>query len=238
MNVHVFQAVRDKPWDLAMVTSLLIHLLVFFYFSSTVSKSIPDYGVRLDIMLQPRMQAISVMESVPAPVIPAPVIPVHKKIGGSIQEQVELVPVEVFVPMDQQQSWIPEPEELAEPVVERAVAAPLLTAMESMVELDDVSQTDFRDEMREVYLASILRIIESARYYPHSARKRGYEDVVKVSFRLMEDGSIKDLLVDGRYSVLRSAAGDAVTQSSPFPRPPESIEVPVLVNYSMIFELS
>lgn len=252
MDVRVFQGVRDGHWDMAMVTSLVIHLLVFFYFSSTASKSIPDHGVRLDITLQPWVPVVAAIEPIP---IPIPVTPPHERPDDPVQNPVESVVVEQqSVPKEplyldkpelvepsspvDQQPWMPAPEVFAEPVVEQTDMVPVLTTMEPVVEVDDASQIDIREGVRNAYLDSILRIIKSAKYYPRSARKRGYEDVVKVSFRLMEDGSIKDLLVNGRYSVLRSAAGDAVIQSCPFPIPPVSIDVPVLINYSMVFELN
>jgi periplasmic protein TonB len=68
--------------------------------------------------------------------------------------------------------------------------------------------------------------------YPIVARKMGWEGRVVVAFRILPDGSVRNVrVVQGSgYPVLDRSAVEAVRSASPFPRPPkaEEIETPVL----------
>ncbi|MFA7096579.1 MAG: TonB family protein [Gammaproteobacteria bacterium] len=90
---------------------------------------------------------------------------------------------------------------------------------------------------RERYLAQLLSHIERSKFYPTSARRRGLEGVVKVSFVLLADGRIRDLAVSGAHSILEKAAAEAMRQALPLPRPPAGIACPHHVQFGMEFRL-
>ncbi len=82
--------------------------------------------------------------------------------------------------------------------------------------------------------------IEQAKFYPLAARKRGYEGVVGVAFRILEDGRVEDIKVTApcRCEVLNVAACEVIRRASPFPRPPEHLGAEDLrMEVNIIFKL-
>jgi len=71
--------------------------------------------------------------------------------------------------------------------------------------------------------------------YPATARKMGWEGKVVVAFRLLSDGSVRDVrVVQGSgYAALDRGAIDAVRNASPFPRSPAEAEVITPVLYRL-----
>jgi len=101
-----------------------------------------------------------------------------------------------------------------------------------------VQQPSQRTSADNQYLQKILSIIESNKYYPGTARRRNMQDVVKVSFSLLESGEIDNLEIFGKYKLLQHAAKTAILESLPFVEPPEGMRFPVKINYSMAFKLT
>lgn len=77
--------------------------------------------------------------------------------------------------------------------------------------------------------------IQSAIAYPAAARRMGWEGKVLVSFRLLPDGSVRDVRVvrGSGHPVLDRGAVDAVRNASPFPRPPSGAEIVTPVVYRL-----
>lgn len=91
---------------------------------------------------------------------------------------------------------------------------------------------------KNLYLQKLYDSIENNKYYPSSARKRGMQDTVSVSFQLLASGEIEDLKIQTRFKPLRLAAQTAVKESLPFQQPPDNLETPLKIQYAMAFKLN
>lgn len=92
-------------------------------------------------------------------------------------------------------------------------------------------------DTQETYLQQLLAHIDSHKFYPRSARRRGLEGEIEVSFILLEDGSIRTLRVIGGSRELRKAAERAVLTARPMPIPPAATGQGEQVSFSMVFRL-
>lgn len=89
----------------------------------------------------------------------------------------------------------------------------------------------------ESYLARLLAHIDSHKFYPRGARRRGQEGDVHVTFYLLQDGSIRALDISGGNKVLRDAAKRALQAALPLPQPPASLDLLEQVRFSMQYRL-
>ena len=87
------------------------------------------------------------------------------------------------------------------------------------------------------YFSLLQARIESRKYYPRSARKQGIEGNVDASFRLFKDGEVRDITTSGAHRLLNHAASQAIKKSLPFPAPPDSIDLPKTIHFSMHYDL-
>jgi protein TonB len=90
---------------------------------------------------------------------------------------------------------------------------------------------------QETYLARLLAHIDSHKFYPRVARRRGQEGDVHVKFYLQQDGGIRALDISGGNRQLREAAERAVQAALPLPQPPGSINLQEQVSFSMQYRL-
>jgi protein TonB len=83
--------------------------------------------------------------------------------------------------------------------------------------------------------AWIRDAIQHAIAYPATARRMGWEGKVVVAFRLLSDGSVRDVrVVQGSgHAALDRGAIDAVTNASPFTRSPVEVEVVTPIVYRL-----
>ncbi|MCW8928152.1 MAG: energy transducer TonB, partial [Gammaproteobacteria bacterium] len=93
------------------------------------------------------------------------------------------------------------------------------------------------EQAKQEYLRRLLAHIEEHKHYPRAARRRGIEGEVEVVFSLQHGGGVSGLKVDGAHQVLLSAASDAVEAAQPLPAPPDSLELPWQVLFTMRFTL-
>lgn len=91
--------------------------------------------------------------------------------------------------------------------------------------------------IRENYLPVLLMHIEGYKRYPGLARRRNVEGNIRVSFQLLDDGSITELSASGGSRVLRQAAMRSVTNAFPFPQCPEKFNCSMPVNFVMKYKL-
>jgi protein TonB len=82
---------------------------------------------------------------------------------------------------------------------------------------------------------SIRSFIQQGVAYPALARKMGWEGRVVVSFRILPDGSVRDIrVVEGSgHAILDRNAVEAVRSASPFPRPPAAADILTPVVYKL-----
>ena len=92
--------------------------------------------------------------------------------------------------------------------------------------------------VKQRYLSRLLTIIEGNKYYPSTARRRGIEGNIHVSFMLKKDGYVNGLDASGGPALLRRAAKKAVTKSLPLPTKQPDVEFPMHVSYAMQFKLN
>ncbi len=79
-------------------------------------------------------------------------------------------------------------------------------------------QDSFIDKTLQASLQQmIMQHIEQYKTYPYIARKRHIQGKVKVSFDLQADGQIKNLILEGRHSILVRASRKAVKLALPMP---------------------
>ena len=90
---------------------------------------------------------------------------------------------------------------------------------------------------RKSYLLRLLVHIDSHKFYPRKARRRGMEGKINIAFYLHADGSISDLQVSGGSRLLRTAARQAVQQALSLPRPPESFHLQEQIRFGMVYRL-
>ena len=83
--------------------------------------------------------------------------------------------------------------------------------------------------------AYIRETIQRGIPYPAIARKMGWEGEVVVVFRILADGSVRDVRVmqGSGHAVLDRGAVEAVRGASPFPRPPAEAEIITPVVYKL-----
>lgn len=98
-------------------------------------------------------------------------------------------------------------------------------------------QTGDLAPIRQRYFSNLLTHIEGYKYYPRSARQRGIEGSIDISFRLLANGSITGLTARGGTLILRRAAKSSVTDALPLPLCPPEITCPMQISYAMQFKL-
>jgi protein TonB len=126
----------------------------------------------------------------------------------------------------------PEPETVASLPVE-----PVKSAQQDSPEVQQAVSSAATSAAAESYLARLLAHIDSHKFYPRSARRRGQEGDVHVTFYLLQDGGIRALDISGGSRQLREATKRAVQDSLPLPLPPASIKLHEQVSFSMQFRL-
>ena len=126
---------------------------------------------------------------------------------------------------------------VTEPDTVAALAVEPVTTRPEMSQATAAASSAATAAARESYLARLLAHIDSHKFYPRTARRRGQEGDVRVAFYLLQDGGIRALEVSGGNRQLREAAERAVHASLPLPQPPGSIDLHEQVSFSMQFRL-
>ena len=134
---------------------------------------------------------------------------------------------------------IPEEHKIISPATEIAavIAAKTVSKKLEIMPRELIQGTNFEEE-KQRYLSTLLAHIEKHKYYPRPAQKRGIQGHVNVSFSLSPSGNISSIDVNGGPAVFQRAARKAVNAALPLPKPPESIEEALPVEYRMAFLLN
>jgi len=214
---------------LAAGISLLVHATAAVYLgraSATLDgmdEPPTQKTVQLSLMTQRATPPPAVPEPVPA-AKPAPVKPPPPPRPRPVPQQPPHVKPDRTQPT-------PEPESMVALPTEPAAAGEPETTKQQQPETTTAAVA------RESYLARLLAHIDSHKFYPRGARRRGQEGDVHVAFYLLQDGGIRGLEVSGDNRQLREAAERAVQTSLPLPQPPESVDLHEQVSFSMQFRL-
>ena len=162
----------------------------------------------------------------PAPLPEAAPVPVKRKPPAPRPRPV--------TPRVQPQRTLPQPEPDA---VASLPAEQITPARPDSTVVQQAAASAATSSAQESYLARLLAHIDSHKFYPRSARRRGQEGDVTVMFYLQQDGGIRALQVSGGSRPLREAAERAVQASLPLPQPPGSIDLHEQISFSMQFRL-
>lgn len=176
---------------------------------------------------QPVAQPRQAVEANVAPSSPVPAVPQKKK--PKALRVVPPVPQAVVDEQEQVEELVP-PAPPPESVASAAVPPPTAGG-------DLQAEALLLEQQRNEYLRRLMGHIESHKFYPLAARRRGLQAVVKISFELLADGQIRDLQVSEGHKLLRSAAAEAVARSLPLPRPPQAVVTPMALNFAMAYQL-
>jgi len=219
---------RDRIYFLlAAGISLGVHATAAVYLTYTAPavdglNQPPTQLVRLSL-IAPRATTTAAVpdpapEVTPAPVKRKPPMPQPRAVPPRVQPERTLPP--------------PKPETVASLPAESVKAA----QPESSEEQQAVASVATA-AAAESYLARLLAHIDSHKFYPRGARRRGQEGDVHVTFYLLQDGGIHALDISGGNRLLREAAERAVQAALPLPQPPASINLGEQVSFSMQFRL-
>jgi len=205
-------------WVVGIGLSLILHASFLIQSGAQfgvdkVSEAKVPLITRLNFHQQPSVSAEPVQK-------PVPIEPVIKKIKPVVKPEIK------------QPEKEPEVEKSDQQLVQKLVQA----KPQSQGQLSE-NKAVLLAKKREVYMQQLLAHIENRKYYPRSARIRGIEGSIFVSFELLADGGIKSLQVTGGRSVLENATRQAVQNSVPLPLPPLELSVPRKIEFSIQYLL-
>ena len=132
-------------------------------------------------------------------------------------------PQKAFKPVEQKQTV----SQNIRPEAKKTVSSPVAATADPRL----VEQT------RMTYHALLMRHIEVHKRYPRAARKRKIEGVILVSFTLLKNGTINNLLINGKKSILKKATQNAINDALPMPKPPKDLALPMKVKFTMNYFL-
>jgi len=224
----------------AAVISITVHAtaVVFIGHNDTLLSNQPQSTVSLmQISLAPARPATQEPEPEPPPTpetIPEPEPPPPPPIPKPVPK-----PEPVRKPLPEPEPIIEpvptssEEPEATEPIEEQTATSSYTEAPVSKPALDQVALENERDS----YLLRMLAHIDSHKYYPRNARRRGTEGEVQIIFYLHRDGSISDLQVKGGSKVLCRAAKQAIQKALSLPSPPKSMHLQEQIRFGMVYRL-
>ena len=219
---------RDRIWFLlAAGISLGLHAMAAVYFSWISPGGLNRPATQI-VQISLVAQRPVTPPAVPTPAPEAAPAPVKRK-PPQRKPQPRPVP-----PRVQPERTRPTPESKTVASLPQETVTP--TRPES-AEVQQTAASAATSSAQETYLARLLAHIDSHKFYPRSARRRGREGDVQVVFYLLQDGGIRALEVSGASRQLRAAAQRAVQAALPLPQPPASIDLHEQVSFSMQFRL-
>lgn len=84
-------------------------------------------------------------------------------------------------------------------------------------------------------LVRIRNLINQNVKYPKRARKLSIEGIVTVKFKILENGSIENLIIIDGHKFLQNATIEAISEASKsFPKTNQSIEIQIPIEYKLI----
>ena len=198
----------------AIVVSVSLHLILFVQLTDYAVSSqaqAPNFSTKISLNLMPAQKQPSQLVKADIPP-PMPKTKPKPKPVSKPQVKPEII------------------KEVAAIIPEQAVASKVDEQIQR-------GQADDAAPIRKHYLNNLLTYIEGHKYYPQSARKRGINGSIDVSFELLNNGEINGLKASGGPMVLRKAAEQAIANALPFPVPPAEVNCPLQVSYAMQFQL-
>ncbi|MCW9012155.1 MAG: energy transducer TonB [Gammaproteobacteria bacterium] len=131
-------------------------------------------------------------------------------------------------PVEPKKITPPEPEPVQQQIIKPQPKGQLTNPVDAL----------FLKQQQQVYIQQLLSHIESHKFYPRSARQRGVEGKIKVSFTLQVNGKIKNMQLEGGARVLQEATRQAMQNAVPLPLPPASTPLPRQIQIGIIYSLT
>jgi periplasmic protein TonB len=215
-------------WSVAILLSLLVHSIVLMGSGARMGE---EMAIVSQTPIITRLSFNELLDDTvldePRPIERQQARPVKKVVAEPVQSKpVETKPTEEKPIIRQTESL-----EKIEPISQVAVQEHVQGR-----QVSDSSEKLLQQE-RQQYLQQLMSHIESFKYYPRAARKRSLEGEVKVSFILLDDGSYKQLSLDGRHSALVKASRVAMELATPLPVPPNDMAIPGQIDFTMSYSL-
>lgn len=216
-------------WSVAILLSLLVHSVMFM--GSGVQMGAENAAV-LQAPIITRLSFNNPLEKAvldePQPIEKQQAKPVKKIVAKPVKKK----PVKTKQARKEPVVRRIEPVEKVEPVRQMATAEPVRGQQVSH------SSDGLLQRQRQQYLHELMSHIEAFKFYPRAARRRYLEGTVKISFRVIDDGSCEQLMLDGDHSALVKAARSALESAMPLPAPPEDIVLSEKIEFAMVYSLT
>lgn len=142
----------------------------------------------------------------------------------------------------------PEPEPVSEPepikedtqdIVEKKVLSqPKQTKkQENISNADTKLNDDMMKAKRELFIAELIKRINSNKSYPRSARRRAIEGNIKVEFTITADGRVRDIKIISGHDIFKKSAIEAIENSFPVEIPKDIFHFPKKFKVDIVYIL-
>lgn len=210
-----------------VITSLLLHVLFFTQYQQQNISAFESNNNALDMSLTNKVIRLSFLSEyvVKEDVAKESVAPVVKESSEDYASKPNSL-------LEQENKVVGLEKKRTKESIMKTVENHMQNQLQQEYSLPSTSSND-----RDVFVEQVLTAIENNKFYPGSASRRNMQEVIGVSFDLLESGEVKNLVITGRYKILRHAARAAVLNASPFAIFPASVNFPFNIKYSMAFKL-
>lgn len=196
--------------------------------------SIPEEEKEEEIILELSMDA-STQES-PIRMSPQPASP---KMTTASTERIEKNEITSVIKKEEQETIHNEAFEEPKPIANAqatVTAVPLKEIIPTPSPSLPVEKINAEEEYLDDHLSFIRDLLLKYRKYPSQAARLKQEGVVKVTFRLKQNGEIEDIRILGSsgYDILDSDAMALIQKTAEyFPKPPKTVRITVPLNYAL-----
>lgn len=240
---------RRMAWlsPVALLLAITMHLLLLLQINTPATEMTPAIQKEtiFDVALIYEAQAAPVQQTIEPPqppakpepepepepeIIPAkPKPPIIKPLKKAVVLPKKIAPKEPRLEQKTVTTTIEVPE--------RKLVAVQPVSITTVTPAVPVSSPEQIKALRQQYLARIMRIIESRKSYPFSARRRHVEGDIHVAFEIDPTGQISDVKIDGKSELLCACTMDAVKSGTPLPKPPTELNETIHAKFIMRYRL-
>lgn len=211
------------PWGIALLVSLSLH-------AAFLISSGGNVGIKLD---KPQQQTAVTWLNIEHPKVKTAPAPQKKK-----HVQTKIKPV-------QQVQHAPTVKSVTKPIVKnKAQPKQVATNQQPPAHIAQHNATakpalrqGFLQQQEQRYFAEVMQHIAQFKRYPKSAKRRGIEGNIPISFVIQANGMLSHIHISQGHPRLQKAARKALRQAQPLPIPPQTLEKELHFTLSMQFVL-